>query len=494
MLSELILTTIVIGGNCFGNKNTTYENFEYDNNQIITNSFTDEFLEYLTDALLYLNALGDDLNDINIKETGLENYLEEEYSINSFSIVNNLSNSVVSQYGIKPIDINESETIFVDVNQELGREYLGCGPIAAISHLDFLAKGPKYYELVDGYNDYDELLDFYIEIASEIFAIPAEDSSITFQDGTFSLPISVEEGMRQIIKNHGLENQFSLSSDYIFPNVTSTVNIISKMKNSIDRGSPLILWEVTSILTGHFVNIYGYETFSCYDAFGNLTNKLFFKANCNPNYNDDECIYIDSEKLDDYLYCVIYVNEERQHLAIKPADYGYPCSYNNTYKTNYYSFSQFDIELETTRLRTGYVKHYDENGNFDEYRLVLSSKRQSYSQAYLAYQFNNGKILRNLSIDLARWGNAELFGNNNSTLIFYGFNSATNTWMNLYTYDPNDIPATYPVMRNFQVYLNESIDFTGFKIEINNSNSSVEERNFGRIILGSVHFYFKNVP
>ena len=55
MLSELILTTIVIGGNCFVNKNTTYENFGYDNNQIITNSFTEEFLEYLTDALLYLN-------------------------------------------------------------------------------------------------------------------------------------------------------------------------------------------------------------------------------------------------------------------------------------------------------------------------------------------------------------------------------------------------------------------------------------------------------
>lgn len=185
------------------------------------------------------------------------------------------------------------------------------------------------------------------------------------------------------------------------PNLSFFDTKINNLKDSIDDGMPVIWWTTNGAgeFSNHYMNIFGYETWKAIDDNGNAQEHLMFKLRYNWGEQD---IYMDSDVLNAVNGGFIFFEETRKHVSLIADDYGFPCSYNNNAESK--TVYKFGIPVYTERLRTGYINHYNANV-LDDQRLVLSSKRESYNEAYITWRFN--EPIRSFVIGLTAWSSGE---------------------------------------------------------------------------------------
>lgn len=505
MLDSLALTALMSFG-CLNNTNIIYSNIE---NQSIIEPAT-------SGAIVGENPINPNKVEDYLVGIGLENITKsgtEEFNVSDISGV--LPKNHYTEYE-DPVDVDTP--LYNAFNREENNQrvypqhHIGCGVLAAISELYYMAEGNGHGEILSSFT-YDELFSFYDEIISSIpvassnvvqsgintilDAVPELNTSlrqtilylVNSKEGSFTLPVTILNGINEFFVNHRL-NYFVRAYGDIVPSTMDRLERVDFLKSNLEQGYPVIMWSLYGLdgFDQHYVNIVGYETWYGEDQNGQVRTFTFFKClfNWSNNYNVK---LLDSNMFSNFNISGFIRISGYKHLTIKDTDYDYPCSYNNSATTKIINVGNNTIT--TKRLRVGYVNHYDNNGVLDEQRLVMSSNRDSFTQAYLAWEFNNNKPLVGVSINLALWRHPidELFINGQCSFNYYA-KTTNGEYELLGNADPLTISYSYPTMTLFQCRPVEYKFYTSFKIEVNCTATSDFSRNLGRIILTNSMFYF----
>ena len=460
-----------------------------------------------SDQIFEINSTGESItyNDTIILANDIEEDLKTRYGILDGSKVVGSEFTVLDIYGENPreLDTETYKYILSDNRDKFGPiTEIGCGPLALLSQFFYLVEVCDYFEFVDEYDYAKNIEDFVVSILENVITISAEGTaeSIPFfgqeivdllgAEGTLTIPEFMALGANAIFEIYGVEQQLSVDASYFLPTQDKQARI-NRIVNSLNAGMPVIMWEQVSLNSGHYINIYGYETWRGINSNGQSQDVFYFIAN--PNWNYSQPIYINADRLESSFIGVITFAENFSHLSVHPDDYGFPCSYNNTENLKTISLDNpFNISLTTKRLRTGYVNHYDSTNNtIDDQRLVLSSKRGTHSQAYLTYEFN--KKLRMVHVEVVPWSIVELFYlNSNCSLKFFAY-SVTGGWDELYSVHRESLDyISFPQVHEYLLEFPSNKNYTSFKIEVNNPVSvSNNDRNYGRMIVKDMHFFFE---
>ena len=358
-----------------------------------------------------------------LSDTELETYLVSAYGNEGYSEWDKDPSSSVdvsNVYGSLPTELSESDQNIAEAKKLAGitAQYVGCGPLALLNELVFLASGPGYCELMSSvYSD-----NSFVDLATQVFKeVPTFSLG---SNGTFTYPADLVWSAGTILERVGLcsrssetvideegnettkwfytnNSQFTITHSGLTTSGDSNAKLV---KNSIDRGLPVIFY--TFALDGsygdinfHMMNIYGYERWVSQDSDGNSKENYFYKINLNWGETADK--YIPESYLYGFLRCgFIYFEEQFDHIGLTPADHSFlPCAYNNEAQTATISKNGFDIDMEYLRL--GYIDAYTSSGSFSGKRLVLSCIRDDYRDAYVRYDFK--RKIKSLCLRLKVW-------------------------------------------------------------------------------------------
>lgn len=389
--------------------------------------------------------LGDD-SAAFLKSTGeegalqfddLEPYLVNLYGNSGFTewkVDEVNSFDVADVYGLNPKELSDSDPLVKKLMDELEltRNHIGCGPLALLSQLQFLSSGPGYCELYSRkttseayrqlysdlsdaeYNDSLERIDD-IDLAKYVFSnLPVTD---LFGYASLTMPSDFVSTAGQLLESYGLASisttddgklYFSESSQIVVKNTGLTFNRMeanfAEVKQSIDRGMPVVFYtfamdESYEGISGHMMNIYGYEKWISKNSSGEEKTYYFLKLNL--NWGRKATRYIPKQYFDGYFRCgFIYFEEQFDHIGLSPADHDFlPCAYNNEVQTTTISKKGFNIDMEYLRL--GYIDAYTPSGSFSGKRLVLSCIRDDYRDAYVRYDFK--RKIKSLCLRLNVW-------------------------------------------------------------------------------------------
>lgn len=193
------------------------------------------------------------------------------------------------------------------------------------------------------------------EILENTDTIPADGTlgqlfGVDLNSGTFTFPSEVISSSREILENHYLsikkteeviedegnvstktyydnDSQILVSGDTI-PSLSSFSTKINNLKDSIDRGMPVIWWTLggnkVEEFGNNYMNIFGYEYWTGTDSAGNTKTHLMFILRYNWGEAD---VYMDSDILDAVNGGFIYFEETHEKTLVKPENYGYECQY-----------------------------------------------------------------------------------------------------------------------------------------------------------------------
>ena len=327
-----------------------------------------------------------------------QKHLKNRFPNYTWNISNASIRSVKFVYPYEPEEIDESDDYIQTAKQLAGntKDYIGCGPLALLSQLQFLGKSAGYRMLLPNpYEDADKTL-----LAKEV--IESTETVAFGEMGTFAFPSSVVAAAREILEKHNLaiqksrqtelgdrtviyydnDSQIHVNGDMV-PNGSAFSVKIKNLKDSIDKGMPVIWWTTNLVKPygGHYMNIYGYEYWTGVDENGNEIQHLLFKINCNWG---DYPYYMDSDLLRDATSGFIFFEEIHKKTLIRPQDYGLACKYNFTEESK--NIGNGENVFNIKYLRTGYVKRFKPGNKIvRDYQISLSARRENAGLAYIEY-------------------------------------------------------------------------------------------------------------
>lgn len=456
-----------------------------------------------------------------LKESNVSSHLASQNQGYSNWIKTDAKYSVENVYGVVPVEIDEDNVITQKAkkNANIDYNYIGCGPLSMISQFDFLSRGAGYSSIMSDFDNTDEQLKLQTEILDNTNTIPAD--SILGQmfgadpnGGTFTFPSEVINSSREILEekflaikktreviddegNVEIETYYDRDSQiYVYgdtiPSLATFSKKVENIVDSINNGMPVIWWTVGDVgdFSDHFMNIYAYEYWQGTDYNGNTKKHLMFKLRM--NWGKTYEVYMDSDALNAVNGGFIYFEETREKSLIKPEDYNFSCQYVNEETLGcLYPSKGYWCMVNTNRLRTGFVNHYDStNTVVDKQLLVLSAKKKNAGTAFLEYEFP--RLVEEIYFKFSWWSDSEGLDKTNSNLLIQ-YEDDTGNWknaMNLYSdlsspistdYEmPTDIKVVFPTATHkFRIYL-DTVDISG-------------SRNKGRIVIGDINVYYDEV-
>lgn len=451
-------------------------------------------------------------------------HLSEKFPEYTSWRVSSQKSYVKDVYGENPFELcdHKGSKLIAAAKEQAGITYedLGCGPIAILSQFDYLARSAGYVSIADNLEDFrDKTLEEgpnFIGLAKEVFmktpTVPAE--SIIGKifgaepgDGTFTFPLDAVDTMKEILENHYLaekkteetvdeegvvhtreyydnESQIVVSGDVI-PCLSSFSTKINNLKDSIDRGMPVIWWTVggekTDGFANHYMNIFGYEYWTGTDAYGNETDHLMFILRC--NWDDDSDIYMDSDYLRANNCGFIFFEETHDKTLIRPKNYGYACQYPYEQQSGVV-YSEMGYDFNSQYLRAGYVDRYDITNSYCiDQQLSLSAKRENAGEAYVQYEFS--VPIKWIYVETSWWSVYEgIFSEDGKAHIEY--RDYNGKWV-----------KQFDLLRDIDGGLSSAIDnksklkcefnypVTAFRIYVQ-TNNPTGSRNKGRLVLGNI--------
>jgi len=426
---------------------------------------------------------------------------------------------VKNVYSDNPREIDENNTHVQTAKNRAGITYnaIGCGPLAMLCQFDYLANYAGYVSIADNLENFNDTsitnAPNFINLAREIFentdTIPAESALgqlVNAGPGTFTFPSEVISSSREILENHYLsikkteeiiddegnvstrtyydeDSQILVNGDSI-PNLSSFSTKINNLKDSIDRGMPVIWWTLgedkAKGFGNHYMNIFGYEYWIGTDSAGNTKTHLMFILRY--NWGEDD-VYMDSDLLDAVNGGFIYFEETHDKTVVKPENYEYACQY-------YYDENQKNIYPElgyvfsTKYLRTGYVNRYDStNTNIVDQQISLSAKRANAGEAYIQYQLPVS--VKWLYLEASWWSSSEgiSFLNGEVLIQYKDQNGEWVTQLDLL----NDVSGGISNLIDYKTKIKCEFEYpvTEFRIYVKSDNPT-GDRNKGRLVLGNM--------
>lgn len=298
-------------------------------------------------------------------------------------------------------------------------EYIGCGPLAMIGVLDYFQRVRDYSPLMTNYSgngrvdDYEAYLDGqYRRLASTV--ILNVDVIPLGSFGTATLPGDFVSGAEKIIDDHNLTQQISVTSKIYASQETR----VAQIKNHVDLGMPVVWWTGPNdgFFTSHYVNIYGYETWTALDENGQPIIHTMFILRLNWGRDYDSWVYADEEALK-AIGGLIFFKESYETVTIYPETFStLQQQYFYTEQTASFQTShpyKTPINFQTNRLRTGYINSTGITEQGDWF-LTMSAKRENAGEAYMEYTFV--KRIYGINIDISLWSSLEGINSNNASV------------------------------------------------------------------------------
>lgn len=426
-------------------------------------------------------------------------------------------------YGGNPLETDDADynDHIAEAKRLAGITYdaLGCGPLAMISQFDYLARYAGYVSIADKLEDFTNpsVTDApnFVVLAREILentdTIPADGIlgqlfGVDPNSGTFTFPSEVINSSREILENHYLsikkteevvdeegnvstrtyydnDSQILVSGDTI-PSLSSFSTKINNLKDSIDRGMPVIWWTLgdnkAEEFGNHYMNIFGYEYWVGTDSAGNTKTHLMFKLRFNWGIDD---VYMDSDVLDAVNGGFIYFEETHEKTLVKPENYGYECQYFYDERNKTIN-PELGYTVGTTYLRTGFVNRYDStNTNLVDQQISMSAKRTNAGEAYIQYELP--VPVKWLYLEVSWWSSSEgiAYYNGQAKVEYKDHDGNWVTQLDLL----NDISENISNLIDYKTKIKCDFEYpvTEFRIYVK-TDSPTGDRNKGRLVLGNI--------
>lgn len=424
-------------------------------------------------------------------------------------------------YGGNPLETDDADynDHIAEAKRLAGITYdaLGCGPLAMISQFDYLARYAGYVSIADNLEDFTNSTvteaPNFIALAREILentdTIPAESTIgqiVNAGPGTFTFPSEVINSSREILENHYLsikkteeivdedgnvstrtyydnDSQILVSGDTI-ASLSSFSTKINNLKDSIDRGMPVIWWTLgedkAEDFGNHYMNIFGYEYWVGTDSAGNTKTHLMFKLRFNWGIDD---VYMDSDVLDAVNGGFIYFEEIHEKTLVRPENYGYECQYFYDERNKIIN-PELGYTVDTTYLRTGFVNRYDNtNTNLIDQQISLSAKRANAGEAYIQYKLP--VPAKWLYLEVSWWSSSEgiAYYNGQAEVEYKNHDGNWVTQLDLL----NDISGNISNLIDYKSKIKCEFEYpvTEFRIYVKTDSLS-GDRNKGRLVLGNI--------
>lgn len=434
--------------------------------------------------------------DISIDECWNQSNITEKllnrFPYTDWKVDNTKSFEVSDVYGENPIEVSENDGIIQEAKGLAGitSNYIGCGPLALYGQMNYLASSPRYTSIAYEPSRYEDILILAKTVFENVSTIPGDSVGVT---GTYTLPANFINGAHKVLQKFGLESpenkintQIKVHGDEI-ANFSSLNTKISNVKKSIDNGMPVIWWTTitgTGAYKNHYMNIYGYETWTGKNEVGETYEHLVFKLRM--NWGKYQTFYVDSDVFDGPYGGFIFFEEVHKHVGLVAEDYGYPCAYNNEEIRS--TFYKNDILVHTTRLRTGYINHFDSNNVLDDQRLVLSGKRSDYKLAYLTWKFEKRIISSNIGLCL--WSGLENIKYDQITLSYKSNGIVKDEQVILVS----DLSTFFEYPDSFKKEFLDSDNITEITLIVKSESTvTAADKNKGRVVVTGATFVFSDL-
>lgn len=426
---------------------------------------------------------------------------------------------VANKYGGNPLEIDEKND-FIQLakrNAEIDNKFIGCGPIAMLSQFDYLARHAGYLSIANNLEDFSSTSSApnFVKLSTEIFkntdTIAADSPlgkafGVDPDAGTFTFPSEVISSSMEILEKHKMaikktkeivddngnistrtyydnDSQIIVTGDVI-PSLSSFSTKINNLKDSLDKGMPVIWWTLGGDKNGefgnHFMNIFGYEYWTGTDSTGNKKTHLMFRLRY--NWGEKYVTYMDSSMLDACNGGFIYFEETNEKTVISPNNYDYDCTYYFDEKVKDIN-PKMGYNFSTKYLRTGYVNRYDSiNTRIIDQQLSLSAKREGAGEAYIEYKLP--KAVKWIYLEVSWWGNYEDISKSNGEVLIE-YKNHNGEWIRQMDLLENYYTISYNIDLKNKLRCNFDYPVTEFRIYIK-SDLPYGERNKGRLVLGNI--------
>ena len=502
--------------------NVPFNSFDINKDKNIIEEYTfnkvdlsnEELEKFYIDNNILPSSIAPDVTKQGITSSNITAYLNSRFSTYSEWTLNNFySNDVSAIYGGVTTDSEEGrDEIIISAKKDSiikDYEYIGCGPLSVVTQFKYLASYAGYTQLFTDQNSASQKKDLFIDIFNTIKTHPhTGDIATSLQQmgfnlgvGTFTFPHDLLNGINQILLDYNINNGVGAEEVYkdgsyrklltvdgdILPSVLSLNTKINKVKSSIDKGMPVIWWTIDSAgyFGNHYMNIFGYETWTGTDANGNDYSHLFFKLNMNWSNTPD--IYMDSDLLLDANGGFIIFEETLPKITLRSEDYGFPQQYNNSELSKTIIKNNENINIR--RLRTGYINEKGLSGSGD-WHITMSAKKQGAGAAYLEYEFS--KSINFIYFDIRLWSSNEGISNSNGEAKLQCRDSSGN-WVDAIDFlDSNQNTGGFSsdVENPDKFRYDFPYGTTTFRFYSSSINPTNASTNKGRIVIGDLGIVF----
>lgn len=406
-----------------------------------------------------------------------------------------LKRSVQDMSGECPVDMQAYNSDFPECdvleglrqakeeNFMIETEYGGCGPIAVIGELDYLARAFGYKEIMNNPQNSNDR----IALAKEVFlTIP----SMTLEpDKTFAFPAALSAGFEQVTKKRNLSMKANEKTSLLGGNKAKE-EFINIIKERIDAGIPATLCigatnSNKGEFAGHCVTLFSYETWV---GTNKETGESVFHTMVGTRLNSggNKVYYASEDLLGEKLVSLVWYSIPYQHNQnVKASDFATAFVNSNGQGQYFNTENEAEITLSngykfnTTRLRCSYIEN--------QY-LVMSGIRKSNDalykgEAYLEFHMNDN--IKMIEFDIGLWSNKEGFLNSENETVTVEC-LVNGKWVKRKVFKPSDLSVLKDSPLRHRVYLKEG---TAFRFVVN-ITPKASDRNKGRVILDNISLYY----
>lgn len=406
---------------------------------------------------------------------------------------------LASKYGTNPINTYESMDYIQDAKKGIEdwpstKESIGCGAIAMIECLNYLAETLHYNSLnkFTSNNATNQYNKFILNRTNRSYNVLTETKSTGWGEaGTSIMPSSFVSGANAVLNKYNLHRD---SNDYLI-NVTGDLvsnpknkqGRIDEIKQYIDNGVVFVMWTGAEFgdFSTHYVNIIGYEDWQGADANGNTVTKTFIKLNY--NWSSPETIYMDSELLGCPTMGLIRFEFKYKNVNLDQSYMQIGESYNNDEISKMF-LDENGIGTRISYLRAAYVKHYSdaESTNVDGRYIVLSPNKVGAGEAFL-----EGVVpilIKEIHLDMSWWRIKDRYTKSQGQLKLQIYDANAESWVTVFDFLRDSTSVSFELDTPTRFVFKIDQNTFGFRIYAKYDNPT-STRNNGRIVLHGINVF-----
>lgn len=431
----------------------------------------------------------------------------DEYNKNNDDIIKNLNDMypeyvwadapsqwrcLSDTYGSNPQNTAERiDQYIIDAKADLEiTDLAGCGAIAMMSQMNYLAEGMGYSALNSYSNDNQTNAMLNINRYFRAKDILEFTPSTSWGDaGTSIMPSSFLIGANRFLEKYGLEDKIDVYGDLV-SRAENLSQKIATVKEAIDRGICVIWWtgaEFGNFKT-HYMNIFGYQIWRGIDSSGNIKEHVFFETNM--NWGNPATVYVNSDAMQPPTMGFIFFQAAKPQLWVQPSKLGIQLAYNAEEMTKnnlQMNANALDMPMTVRYLRTAFVNHYDSTNTVVDARyLSLSSRKQGAGVAYIEFGFPTA--VSELHFDVSWWKSADKINSAFGDAELQ-YKDATGNWITAIDFliSSNEPSIVLTAPSKYKITFGENVSVFRFYTAYNNPTNT---GNSGRFILHDMNVFF----